>query len=448
MTGFRAYPKAKYFDMVDIQSPVRGTGLYCLSGTTWQLLKGWIDFYGDWRSRYVESLDVPIYNLREVDDNNWQIVQDALDLAQHEIGDDMSCDIVSAINNLTLAIQGQSGCCGETYGDTQNPPGTIDGTETSPPAGFVDPVVAVDTHRCDMSNLFWHGIDDILTELIQVGFENQFALGMTVITLTFTTVLTTTSPFFAAFTEYIGFVANLVLSLWNGEFSLNVIQTAWRNNKENIICTLYRNGSTDSRKIAYDALIDTFSLSDAEALMLKSFATLSTLASQFYAPEELASQWSELVGALDSTYQDCLGCVTESPEWVFKDDASYNGSGNISEIDTSWVLLSSGQTGGAGEHRVRIERIGVFTNPIGEFVDGPCENYPVPSASARRVVVGSVSGVDVGLCEPGTGTIKFKTNPSYTAEYDAVYTIYWYAASPFQVWATTNPGLFDSPPDV
>lgn len=223
--------------------------------------------------------------------------------------------VVAAINNVADAIRNQQVCCGATYGTEDNPPGTIDGTEGTPPAGFVEPVVAVDTHRCDMANLFYQGVDDTLTGLIDAGFESQFSLGVAVITLVFGTVLAGASAFFAAFVEYIGFVANLILSLFSGEFSLAAMQTAWQAAKEDIICTLYTEGDTDNRKAAYDDLVDTFGLSDAEAAFLKSFATLSTLAARYYAPETLAAQWEDLVGALDSTYQACTACVPAG-DWI------------------------------------------------------------------------------------------------------------------------------------
>lgn len=447
MATFRAYEKAKYYDLSHILNPVRGAGFYCLSGSTWQLLKGWLDFYGDWRSRYVQDLNVPIATLQGVDDDGWELIQDALDLAQHELGGDMSCDLAVVFEGLTAAINklatSSGSCCGQTLGTEQNPPGSIDGSELVPPPGFTEPPVAMGTYRCDAANIFYAGAETLLTDLIATGFESQTSLGITVVAVVFGAVVAAT-PFFAAFTDFIGFLADLVLALFSGDFSLEAMLSAWQANKESVICTLYLAGTTDVRKVAYDDLIDTFGLADAEAEFLKALATASTLAGQVWAPEQLEAGWEDLIGEIDSTYQAC-DCGQGS--WVIDGGAEW-GTGTVAEMATSWVLLSSGQVGGSGEHHVRIRLTDAVGVPFGPYLGGPCSSYPAAPEPLRYVVAsGPNPSLDYVKCNPGTGLVEQPVVKTYPDDYDALYWHIWYhPTSAFSVWVTTNPALFGSPP--
>jgi len=358
-------------------------------------------------------------------------------------------DIVSALNAIAAAVGsgGASGCCGgQTFGETEPVSGTIDGTEGTPPDGFVEPTATFDQHKCDAANLFYHGVESVLIELDAVNFESQFALGMTVITTLFSAVMVAAGGIFVAFLDYIGFIAQLILALWNGTFSIADMLAEWQANKTDIICTLYSSGTLDSKKEAYDALVDSMTLDPVEKEFLKAFATVSVLASTYYTPEEIEANWDDLLGEIDSSYLLCSVCDqggVENP--VGTVSVGYD----IDDIFTDWVKFDT-EFLGEGANWVILQVEGYTADPATNYLTQPCSNVPYSDTGIywatetgeqqfAQVVYCTTSGttVEIGPSLATSVSLSWKENAyRVTAKYNNATT----------VMMTLNPAIKDTPP--
>lgn len=220
----------------------------------------------NWLSRYVESYVgendyVPV----DLSSPDVDFVQNVARLFRLEVSD-MSCDLVAAINSLTVVVQGlsQVGC--DNCGSQIDPPGA-----SVPPIGPGEDFPTIDafeTYKCRGANWLSDGVEDVFAKLQEydVGFwaSTTVALASSLVAAILTTTLIG-GPFTLVAGAVIAFVTALIVG---ATISLADIETALIANRADLICALFNGTDADGSKTNYEAELVTAGLNVAEVALV------------------------------------------------------------------------------------------------------------------------------------------------------------------------------------
>ena len=346
MIGFRLLPKAKYYEYDDITSPVRDTGLYCLSGSTWVIVKGLLDFYGDWRSRYVQELEVPKNQVQPVTDEQWEVIQDALDLAQHEMGYDMSCDLTEALGTLTTVLSGMAASiqnqvsvpdCGcETVG-TEAPEEPIETTPTIGPGEDFEDQASYNTYKCQAATTIVHQIVQT-----QIRLQAEFPFGLANVTVRVMAAAVgyiLGSVGLVGLLALLGQVSQLVTTLlFSDNFDLDNMITELNAAYDDLVCALYEAGGTTEAVSNVSDVLSGTAMSAAEVFYIELYLQPVILNRLFtYQPESL-------ILALAS---DCSACEQATDLFfTLGINGQPRGSGNLDKDGLQRTLTATQDSNG------------------------------------------------------------------------------------------------------
>lgn len=227
--------------------------ILCLNQNTWLLVQMLHSFYGSWRNRYSQNVDVatPL----QPTDEQWNLVMNIFDQGERELSQ-VSCldDIVNAINgirdeiaeanqNATNNTSGNGGCGCVMSGDTDItetsdiPPVEEGDREGDPPPGN-ETWDEFDQHKCDQIHKI---LADYVATLRNYGGFFGLVGGLTVAVIVGVTLITL-PPLGMA----------LLMSALGGLLTIDITAFAYFTTiadeiegDEDILCELYNSPTTD-----------------------------------------------------------------------------------------------------------------------------------------------------------------------------------------------------------
>jgi len=312
-------PKAVYFGYDELTAGDNPSGFFCLSRSSWLLVWRMLSTYGYWRTRYVATLDAQ--DLETVSDEEWQAIQDLVDLAQKELAYDMSCDLKSAIEaqtavltamnstlqglQATLSRSGTNGICG-----CQDM--TIDGQPTEAPTSFGEPgdqFPDEETYlntKCQMANLIWETVDDGI-EQMQLADVDTLLAGGTGLAFGLVAALVAAGPVGWAVGLTVTAVAGIVGLLLAGiAIDLEDLRTSWGNRRQDLVCAMYAAQSSEGAGHEIFVILGEEPLTPFETQFIYYLLT-NTLLAQLFAPTD------EALAQTPTDPIDCATCGSDAP---------------------------------------------------------------------------------------------------------------------------------------
>lgn len=449
--------KAKYYELDDITTPVRGQGFYCLSGATWVLLKGWLDYYGFWRTRYVKELETK--TIEPVNDGEWSTILDALNLAESELANDMSCDLSEVFTQLSNAIEGLTsvaggGCCSPAaYGtmpqDATDNTGDID-TQT-PPTGFVD-WASYQAYKCKAANKI---VDDMISTIRNVGSLGGIVslLAGAALGLFFNTSLLSgivvgvmAIGFSAGTAAAIVIGALIAIAVAGGsEWTyFDDVADYFETYKETVVCRMFNATSPEDARTGMNTYLIT-AMASSSASFKEQFSGLITAILSYDVYNLLFENDSEVASYVGEI--DCDDCDTGDFVWTLS-QGTIAGSEDFEDIDDQWVIFDPWNPGNSQGTLIIYHNDIEGGTPLNEADEGPCNQYPSEGGGPLYIAGTQQTFKYHWVCD--NGTVR---NYDYPAGLpagveDNIYYVRWTQnnmAGQFAV--TTNPALASIPPE-
>jgi len=222
-----------------------------------------------------------------MDGNKFELADTAADL--DDINDivnlyqleaiDMSCDLIAAINSLTVAVEAtaQAGCgtCGSQVDEESK-----DTPPVGPTTDFPD-VAAYDEYKCRAANWIQDGLEDVFSKLIEydVGFWTTTTLAIAsslMGSIVATTLLAT--PYTLVGGAVIAFVSALIIG---STIDLEDIRDELVSSRTSLICEFYSGSDADGSRSNYLGELSAGPLNAAE-VGLVGLILVNTLVNKMY----------------------------------------------------------------------------------------------------------------------------------------------------------------------
>lgn len=232
---------------------------------------------------------------------------------------DVTCDIVAAIQSLTLVLQQTRNDCGCNVGEGPDNEAGSEGGPIPTSVGsisYAEPV-AVDARRCKISNLTFETLLTVFQELDahrvdELGVAGMIAAIGLVSALIAAAVAT---PLVGVIVGVAGVLAALVARVIGLTIDLGLIVTVLEDNAVDLVCALYNNSDVDSARSAFETVItDDGRLTAVEIATVMLPLTNAWLNTLFFDVDGL----SDYLETYAAPY-DCAQCVGSLPIiWTFE----------------------------------------------------------------------------------------------------------------------------------
>jgi len=398
----------------------------CLNENTWLLVQMLHSFYGSWRNRYSQNVDVvtPI----QPDDEQWNLVMDIFDRGEMELTQ-VTCldDLVNAIEGITAQIslsQSSGGCGCVASGDTDirdiddTLPQDVPTGEEFPP-GFEDRS-EFDTYRCKAATKIF---DDYIGTLRNWAGLSGTVGGLTIAVIVGLSLLLVPPAgliiILAALGTLLGINANLFANLL-------LIADAMDDNREETICDIYDAGTTAE---AATALADAAG-SEVEALDLGVLeATYLAITSNLISNQAMEVLTTKSAEVDDLPEADCGECGPAGDFLIeLFDPLEIGDGGDLVQAGNHYTVTSASNGGrqAVNFHAVNPENVAeprcfIITNieitgASHEFYND--NGYICGAEEFEEFATGSMIDAE-GLCFHGFILQSDPASP-FTVEFDAV----------------------------
>lgn len=244
-------------------------------------------------------------------------VETAIDLVRRDLTDMTSCDIVSAINQLTQAIVATS--CGCEVGQGSDTSDGVNGGPIPPPVGdiiYQEPSTVQD-RNCKAANLVHQTLLDLFTDLDAYNVDDMGVLGLVVAIGVVTGIIASTilTPMGGIIVGVAGALAAFVAKMIGVTVSLADIVGAMSIRQTDLVCALYSSSSASTAKTAYlDVLSEEIGFGAAERALVDLMMFNAFMNTLFFDTAELASFWPGYTGPVDCS--TCLAPIISDIEDV------------------------------------------------------------------------------------------------------------------------------------
>lgn len=339
-----------------------------VSDTTLNIIQNYAIDEITYLSRFGVEFEGGYYTPVDEDHPDFDFVLDVIRRYRLEVND-LTCDLIAAINALTAAVttsQGnQCGCDigtdvetsdGEWGGDLPDP---VNGVEYEEPS-------AIENRKCLASNYIHQSVRDVVNEL-KLNRADQYTWAGLAFSLELVSTIIgglIAGPFGLLIGAVVGALLAMATGLFKASFSLTLLHTAITADEEGAICALYQSTSAEGAKTAYTDHLTSEGATSPEIAFVEYLLSNNVLNLLFFG-------WGdseETIAAVTPTH-DCSGC---SPlggcPWTFRDPYAYpTGTGDLTKNGQERTLTA--ELGSDSVYRVSIE-LDTDTGAPGEECDG------------------------------------------------------------------------------
>lgn len=268
---------------------------------------------------------------------------------------DVTCDIVSAIESITFAIQSTQTACGCPVGQgADNESGEEGGVPPSPIGDIVydytDP--GVTDRKCKASNSVYWSIYNVFVQLEVNNVDEMGILGLAVAVGLIGAIIGTVAlgPIGGLIVAVAGIIAIFAGRLLGLSIDLATIVAAMVTDEDDLICALYEAESAEDARDAYEAvLVANGTLTAQEIALVMLFLPNAVTNVLFFSVEGSESFFDGYVSP-----NDCTACVPDPVDWVLAASGFFGatsaegtlGTGVISQDGTEFTLSSVLNTAG------------------------------------------------------------------------------------------------------
>ena len=272
---------------------------------------------------------------------------------------DMSCEIVPILNQIALALQGQSSTCDCVPNGPQPPqPPTVEGDP--PPAGFTEYDPVFPDRKCKIANMMIDDLLELVTLLIVNNVEEAAALGLAVMSSLFTLVIAmmAAGPLGWGLAG-LGTLATIIGFFLVSTVDLDEFKTLMETARDDLVCALYNAPNNSAAFSALRAVLSDAGASSAQLAFVDALNLINGLTALFFKPDDPMGQAIE--DRLDgfTAITDCDDCAGLFDDWVllpentwpsFTTDVGTAGTGTILNDGTQFRIDSAPKTNDPGMH--------------------------------------------------------------------------------------------------
>lgn len=263
-----------------------------------------VNWWGRYASEYVGS-DGYIPVLADSDDGG--VVDTIARMFRLEI-EDMSCDIVGAINELTVAIAAaqNTSCCTVIGTDVETTDGQEGGGLPDPVNGIAyESATAIDDRKCLAANYIHMSIRDAIKELADNNVDSYAYAGLSGISGIVAIIIggAIAGPFGALIGGVIGLILTMSTMIFKATITLDDIYDLVIDNEDDAVCSLYTAVSSSGAKAAYEAYLSGAGATSLQVEFVGLFLTTNLLNLLFFA-------WGDSETAIEAItpVSTCGGC--------------------------------------------------------------------------------------------------------------------------------------------
>lgn len=279
---------------------------------------------------------------------------------------DLTCDLVEAINGLSAVISGSStaDCACQIGSDVETTDGEEGGDLPDPVSGveYAEPS-AIEDRKCLASNYVHQSVRDVVNEL-KLNRADQYAFaGLQFVLTLVSTVIggLIAGPFGLLAGAVVGEMLAMALGLFKASFSLTILLTAITADEETAVCVLYEATSASEARDAYLSVLDDEGATSVELEFVEHLLSNNVLNLLFFAWGD-----SEDVIADVTPEIDCAVCACDTPgSYDFAWGSVVVGTANVegedftvrTEFDSTWhrIILTLTPAGGCSCRDYNIE---------------------------------------------------------------------------------------------
>ena len=231
---------------------------------------------------------------------------------------DMSCEIVPILNQIAIALRGQSATCDCVPNGPHPPqPPTIEGDP--PPAGFTEYDPAEVDRKCKIANMVIDDLLEMITLLIVNNVEEAAALGLAVMSSLFTLIvgLMAAGPLGWGLAG-LGTMATIIGFFLISTVDLDDLKALIETERTELVCALYNAPNNTSAFDTFRAALADAGASAAQLGLIDALNMINGLTALFFKPDDPLGQAIE--DRLDgfTAITDCDDCIEFGPdcEWI------------------------------------------------------------------------------------------------------------------------------------
>jgi hypothetical protein len=276
---------------------------------------------------------------------DFEFVLDVIRRFRQEV-DDMSCDFVEAINNLTASVTVNAG--GGCGCDVGNDVDTDDGEEGGELPGLVlevpyEEADEIESRKCLAANYIHMSVRDVVHEL-EVNRADSYGYAGIVFVLSLVSTIVGTllaGPFGLMVGAVVGSFLSMAVLLFKGSFDLSDLSGAIESDEDGAVCALYEATTASGARDAYVA-----------HLVSEGATSIETEFTEYLLPNNLMNllffAWGDSEATIEAVtpVSDCVSCLQP---------CSFElqiGTGDITYDGEEFVLSSEPDS---GQHRIRFQ---------------------------------------------------------------------------------------------
>ena len=312
----------------------------------------------------------------------------------------VTCDLVQAINNLTVVIQNSSSMC-DCVPNGPNPPQPPVVEGEPPPAGYREYDVMIDDRKCKLANM---AVDDLL-QVIELLIQNDVSaiasLGVGAMSSLWALIvgLIASGPVAWALAG-LGTIASVIGFFLVNSLDLSSLKGLIEANREDLVCELYLSGSNGDAFTGFKSILSGVGATAVDLLFLDTLNFIDGLTTVFFAPDEAQGDAIEARLATFVPETACDPCGELISDWVIapsglffnSGEGGFMGTGTILQDGSQFVIDAVPQVGVPGNyilgimHRAYLDDLGSdpdLVSTLTETVGGAIEIVTNPPNTVK-----------------------------------------------------------------